>query len=149
MKTIVALVDFSDLTFKILKQAHKLAHAFGSHVIVVHVVPKEPTVVGIGVASPTVLREPTDEEIATDREKLDSLGESLTKFGVQTTTKQLRGATVESIVAEATHLHADLILMGTHGHGALYNFLVGTATSDVLKKAPCPVLIVPSTAKDA
>ncbi|HSJ02529.1 MAG: universal stress protein [Verrucomicrobium sp.] len=144
MKTLVALVDFSDLTFKVLKQAHTLAKAFDSHVIILHVVPLEPTVIGIGVAAPTILREPTDEEVAEDQEKLASLGESLTKFGVNASTRQLRGATVDTVVNEAKRLDADLILMGSHGHGSLYNLLVGTATTGVLKSATCPVLVVPA-----
>lgn len=148
MKTIVALVDFSDLTFKVLKHVHKLATTFGSRVEVVHVAPKEPTVVGIGVAAPTVLREPTDEEVAQDREKLEALGESLRKFGVDAATRQLRGVTVDKVIEETQRLDADLIVMGSHAHGALYQFLVGTATTDVLKRASCPVLVVPSTAKE-
>ena len=42
MKTIVALVDFSDLTFKVLKQAHAQARAFDSEVVIMHVPPKKP-----------------------------------------------------------------------------------------------------------
>jgi len=30
--------------------------------------------------------------------------------------------------------------MGTHGHGAIYDLLVGSTTHGVLEKAPCPVL---------
>lgn len=146
MKTIVALVDFSDLTFKILRQAHDLAKAFGSQVVILHVVPSEPTVVGFGVASPVVLREPTPAEVAEDAEKLTALGESLTKFGVQATTRQLQGATVASVLEETRSVGADLILMGSHGHGPLYNLLVGSATSGVLKEAPCPVMVVPADA---
>jgi nucleotide-binding universal stress UspA family protein len=144
MKTIVALVDFSDLTFKILRQAHDLAKAFGSQVVILHVVPSEPTVVGFGVASPVVLREPTPAEVAEDAAKLAALGESLTKFGVHATTRQLQGATVATVLEETRELGADLILMGSHGHGALYNLLVGSATSGVLKEAPCPVMVVPA-----
>jgi nucleotide-binding universal stress UspA family protein len=41
------------------------------------------------------------------------------------------------------NLEADLIVVGTHHHGALYQFLIGTYTADILKKARCPVLVVP------
>jgi nucleotide-binding universal stress UspA family protein len=34
--------------------------------------------------------------------------------------------------------------MGSHGHTAFYDLLVGSTTQGVLKKAPCPVLIVPA-----
>jgi len=35
-------------------------------------------------------------------------------------------------------------VMGSHGHGAVYNLLVGSVTAGVLKSAKCPVLVVPS-----
>jgi nucleotide-binding universal stress UspA family protein len=34
--------------------------------------------------------------------------------------------------------------MGSHGHGALFEFLVGSVTNGVLKSAKCPVLVVPA-----
>jgi nucleotide-binding universal stress UspA family protein len=34
--------------------------------------------------------------------------------------------------------------MGSHGHGALYNLLVGGTASGVIQKSPCPVVIVPT-----
>ena len=34
--------------------------------------------------------------------------------------------------------------MGSHGHGAIYELLVGSVTEGVLRKARCPVLVVPS-----
>jgi nucleotide-binding universal stress UspA family protein len=33
--------------------------------------------------------------------------------------------------------------MGSHGHNAFYDLLVGTTTHGVLRKATCPVVIVP------
>jgi len=35
-------------------------------------------------------------------------------------------------------------VMGTHGHGAMYHLLVGSAAKGVLKHATRPVLLVPS-----
>jgi nucleotide-binding universal stress UspA family protein len=39
--------------------------------------------------------------------------------------------------------------MGSHGHTALYDLLVGSTTHQVLRKAKCPVVIVPSPTKAA
>ena len=57
MKTIVALVDLSGLAFKVLKEAHKLARAFDSEVIILHVVAKEPVVVDVFDALRSNLKE--------------------------------------------------------------------------------------------
>ena len=143
MKTIVALVDFSDMTFKLLKQAHQLASAFGSEVILLHVVSPDPVVVDFGMA-PTVYRPPSPETIAAEGDRLSQLQESLEKFGVRTSTRQIQGTRVEDLIEECRRLGADLIIVGSHGHGAVYNLLVGSITSQVLKSAPCPVLVVPA-----
>jgi nucleotide-binding universal stress UspA family protein len=37
--------------------------------------------------------------------------------------------------------------MGSHGHGAFYDLLVGSTTQGVLKRATCPVVIVPTSKK--
>ena len=41
------------------------------------------------------------------------------------------GAVAEEILNQADELNADMIVMGTHGHGAVYNLLVGSATKGV------------------
>lgn len=143
MKTIVALVDFSDATFKVLKQAHAMARAFSSQVVIIHVVPPEPVVVDFGVA-PTVMHAPSEDTVKADEARLLELQESLTKHGVQASIRQFQGATLESLLDECRKVRTDLIIVGSHGHGALYNFLIGSVTADVLKRATCPVLVVPA-----
>jgi nucleotide-binding universal stress UspA family protein len=53
------------------------------------------------------------------------------------------GAVAEEILNQADVLNADLIVMGTHGHSAMYNLLLGCATKGVLKHSTRPVLLVP------
>ena len=143
MKTIVALVDFSDVTFKVLKQAHTLATAFGSQVVILHVVPPEPVVLDFGVA-PTVMREPSPETVQAEALRLRELEESLTKHGVQATSRQIHGTTLDSLLEECDKSNPDLIIVGSHRHGAFYSLVVGSVTAGVLKSANCPVLVVPS-----
>lgn len=144
MKTIVALVDLSDLTFKVLKQAHALAKAFDSQVIILHVVPKEPTVVDVGLVAQTILQDPSPKVIEQHQAQLLEMRDSLVKFGVDTTVQQLPGASVDAVLEETKKLKADLIILGSHHHSTFYNLLIGSVTDDVLKRAHCPVLVVPS-----
>ena len=45
------------------------------------------------------------------------------------------------IIAEATQRSADLIVLGTHGHGLL-DTLLGSTTEEVLRSTPVPILLV-------
>jgi nucleotide-binding universal stress UspA family protein len=143
MKNIVALVDLSDLTFKVLKQAHFLAVAFKSRVVILHVVPKEPAMVQVGLSSPVILQDPPPERVHQHHDRLIEMRDSLVKFGVDAVVRQMVGASVESVLEETRKLGADLIILGSHHHSTIYHLLVGSMTDDVLKHAHCPVLVVP------
>jgi nucleotide-binding universal stress UspA family protein len=65
--------------------------------------------------------------------------------GLTAVTICLSGASPsEIIVAQAKSLCADYVVMGSHGHGSLYDLLVGSTTGGVLRRAACPVVVVPS-----
>jgi nucleotide-binding universal stress UspA family protein len=59
------------------------------------------------------------------------------------------GPVVPRILEAAGSMPADLIVMGTHGRGGFDRFVVGSIVEKVLRKAPCPVLAVPSLTADA
>ncbi len=52
------------------------------------------------------------------------------------------GAAADMIVAAAKSLPADLIVMGTHGRGALTTLFMGSVAQGVLRHAPCPVMVI-------
>ncbi len=60
----------------------------------------------------------------------------------------VQGQTVEKILEEVERLNINLIIMGSHGHGAVYHILVGSVSEGVLHKATCPVVIIPLAAKN-
>ena len=53
------------------------------------------------------------------------------------------GSVVETILAQATALDADLIVMATRGHDGLLDHLRGSTTEQVLHRAGRPLLAVP------
>ena len=77
--------------------------------------------------------------------RLASLQEKLRADGVASECVQVVGAPVSHIAAEAERVDADYIVMGSHGHTALYELLVGSTTHGILKRATCPVVIVPAS----
>jgi nucleotide-binding universal stress UspA family protein len=48
------------------------------------------------------------------------------------------------VLSEAKRLHAELIVVGSHGHGLLYDALLGSVSADILRKSSLPVLVVPT-----
>jgi nucleotide-binding universal stress UspA family protein len=50
------------------------------------------------------------------------------------------GITHEEIVSKAKQLHADLIIMGSHGNEGSERFFIGSTIQRVIREATCPVL---------
>jgi nucleotide-binding universal stress UspA family protein len=53
------------------------------------------------------------------------------------------GSPAHSIVAVAKKWRADLIVMGSHGRGKVKGILMGSVSQDVLRDAPCPIVVAP------
>jgi nucleotide-binding universal stress UspA family protein len=66
----------------------------------------------------------------------------LRQAGLSTTTVVLEGAPKHLIVEEAERWGADLIVLGTHGHGPAGRFLLGSVAHAVVLHAPCSVEVV-------
>jgi nucleotide-binding universal stress UspA family protein len=52
----------------------------------------------------------------------------------------------ETLVRVAQERDAPALVVGTRGHGGLGKLLLGSTAEDVIRKAPCPVLVVRETA---
>lgn len=52
----------------------------------------------------------------------------------------------ESIVSAAEAENVDLVVVGTHGRGAIGRLLLGSVSDHVVRNAPCPVLVIRTTA---
>ena len=62
--------------------------------------------------------------------------------GPRATTEVLFGSPARAIVEAAETNRADLIVMGTHGHGAVMHLMMGNVAERVVRMAPCPVMTV-------
>ena len=52
------------------------------------------------------------------------------------------GRPYPTILDYASQQQVDMIVIATHGRGALTHMLLGSVTEKVVRKAPCPVLTV-------
>lgn len=73
----------------------------------------------------------------------DQFGEGLT-----TLTIAKLGNPKEEILATADEWNADLIVAGTHGRTGFDYFISGSVAEKVMRKAKCPVFIIPTKDED-
>ena len=139
MKTILVPIDFSDATTPVIDTAKHFATAFGSRLVLLHVTEPEPDFVGFE-PGPLAVRQTVARDIKAEHQKLDALKASVNLPDVLAL--HIQGPAIDKILHEAAEQQAGMIVIGSHGHGALYELLVGSVTAGVLKAAPCPVLVV-------
>jgi nucleotide-binding universal stress UspA family protein len=112
-----------------------------------HVTAPDPEFVGYA-AGPQTVRDQVARRYREVHQRLQAEAEVLRESGLDAIAVLAQGPSVETILKEARRLGVDLIVMGSHGHGAVYHLLVGSVSQGVLKKSPCPVMVVPSPARD-
>ena len=140
---LLAAVDFSGFTDPILAAVDRIAAAAPeTRVWLLHVAEPDPSFVGYE-AGPAVVRDQVAAEYRRERQQLQALAERLDRPGREVTALVVQGAIADTVLAEASRLGIDLIVMGSHGYGALAELIVGGVSKVVLKRAPCPVLIIP------
>ena len=139
---ILAAVDFSPVTEQVLQTLMQMAATLPAQVWLVHVAPPDPAFVGYD-AGPDVVRGQVATELHASHLQLQKLADRLRAGGVETTALQLQGKTVETVISEANKLPASLIVLGSHGHGAVYNMLVGSVAEGIVRESKVPVLLVP------
>ncbi len=142
MKTILAPVDFSGATAAVVSEAARLALAIQGRVVLLSII-QPPVITSEYAPLMENMAEITAAGEKAAAKHLSKLQESLQQQSVPTETVQLNGAPIQHIIEQAKKIPADYIVMGSHGHTALYDLLVGSTTHGVLLRATCPVVIVP------
>jgi nucleotide-binding universal stress UspA family protein len=148
LKKILIAVEDSEYSEIAAEYGFALAEKFGAHIALVHVNDVLPTTTP-GLADP-LLNEPMvtmmPEAIALQEEASNRLFDRLTanrdKTNVATFTQL--GNARDEILATAEEWHADLIILGTHGRTGFDHFISGSVSEGVVRRARCPVLIIPS-----
>jgi nucleotide-binding universal stress UspA family protein len=138
MDKILIATDGSAASQEAVEFGVELAHEENATAIFVHVIPLDPIPMngyGFAAAIPQDLgdddRLPLEEaEAVAEREDVPSNGKLLT------------GNVVDEIVTYADNLDADLIVVGSRGHGKLASMLLGSVSRGVLSESKRPVLVV-------
>lgn len=135
-KTILHPSDFSDNARHALDIACQIARAHDAKVVVLHAF--SPSVLAIGEVPPVMHEVENEEEI---ERQLSQIQSSIPDVKIEY--KAVNGHATETIVDAAQSMHADLIVMGTFGRTGFRRFFLGSVADHVLRRAPCPVLVVP------
>lgn len=125
-----------------LDTARVQARAYDAGVVILHVARPEPNFVGYSVGPQTV-RDAEAAELRDEHRQLEAMQREITQTGLECKALMVAGPTVEKIIEVAGEERARLIVMGTHRHSALRDWLVGSDSKGVLHDAPCPVLLIP------
>ena len=138
---ILACIDFSDATAGVIGETATLACATKAEVELLYVVPEEHEfpMLSPGAAVATTTVPDRAAALAHTREFVGLLQ----KVGVKAEAKVVSGNVVDEIIAEAESQRPQRIIVGSHGHSALYELVVGSVAEGLLRRSPVPVVIVP------
>ena len=148
MRRILCPCDFSDFSRRALDHAAALAKWYESTVTLFHVCAVAPTAV-YAPASPIL-----PSMILTGEDR-DEVLASMKRFAATEVDASIpiefeitEGTAAAEILARARAMPSDLIVMGTHGRSGFERLLLGSVAEKVLRKAACPVLLVPRRVAD-
>lgn len=143
LKRILTATDFSQPSQVALKYAAALAKAFSAEVILSHVLEKPDFLSSL----PPVAEGYFPPNLAEIQEKhaRSQCEQALAAVGLPNAkVLLLHGSPAHELTTLATKENVDLIIVGTHGRGAIAHLLLGSVAERVVRSAPCPVLTVRS-----
>lgn len=138
LKKILVPTDFSSHSEKALRYGTELAGKFGSELHLMHVVEPLPIFFAEGAYVPP---DSTAEMKSAAKKKLEEF-DSVPQSRFQVVRSVVEGHPFVEIVKYAKEANIDLVIVGTHGRGAIAHMLLGSEAEKVVRKAPCPVLVV-------
>lgn len=143
MKNILVAIDFSPVSEAVVERGAAIAKAFGAALWLLHVAAPDPDFVGYE-PGPQSVRHSVAAGLHDVHRRLQERSAALRERGIDCTALLVQGSTPETIGREAGRLDADLIVLGSHGHGVLRRALLGSVSEHVLHHAARPLLIVPA-----
>jgi nucleotide-binding universal stress UspA family protein len=142
LNSVLVATDFGKTSSAALNYGRNLARAFGGTLRLLHVVD---AVVMVSAAEfyPTGTSDLQAELVATASAQLDALLTTEDRVRLRAEPAVRASDSVAGTIIEfAKQTHVDIIVVGTHGRGPVGHFLMGSVAEQVVRNAPCPVLVV-------
>ena len=140
IKRILVPLDFSTSSRRALDYAAGMALPFEASLHLVHVC-EVPTMMTASMDAYAIAYSDWSQRLGEEAER-ELVKIATTLKGRKVTTEVLFGNPARAIVEAAGTNDADLIVMGTHGHGAVMHMMMGNVAERVVRMAPCPVMTV-------
>jgi nucleotide-binding universal stress UspA family protein len=146
MSTVLLATDGSQLSTDALRRAVEILghdHRFVTLAVVppayVPTASLSPMEVHPTLVDPLLEQELEEEQVAASDVEVHELDGVL---GIEAEHLVETGEPGEMICEVAERVGADVIAVGSHGHGMLKRVLIGSVSTHVLHHAPCPVLVI-------
>ena len=150
IKHILCPIDFSEFSHHALDCAVAMARWYDARVTLLHVFANWPIVNAIpplGPATVDAFSLRPDDRQALERELMEAAGVHAGDVAITVLLREAPDIHRE-ILAQADSRDADLVVMGSHGRSGFDRLLLGSMTEKVLRKAKCPVMVVPRRVGD-
>lgn len=146
MKTILVAIDFSNATPLVLEQAKLQAKSHGARLHLIHVIEPEPSYAAYGFTPNEVpaLQEYQGEAKRRATDKLQKLAREASVGLPDSTAVVAEGSPLRCIANCVEEQQADLLVLGSHGHGAIASLLLGSVAEGMVRRALVPTLVVPA-----
>ncbi len=139
-KRILVPLDGSPRAESAIPVAARIARTLGSSVVLLQVA-TTPLDYGPYYTQPSKYsRAVIDTELEEANKYLQGVAKSSELAGVSTEVKALTGAVAPAILDQS--LHADLIVMSSHGYSGLVRWMLGSVADKVTRHSPIPVLVL-------
>ena len=133
-------VDFSDCSMRALSYAMSLAQEADAQLIAVHVI-KIAEDVSDRLKFPIINLEEYRKRYEQDsRERLEQAIPEAVRAYCRVEAQVVAGRAYREVLRVAEEQHADLIVIGGRGRGAVERLVFGSTTNHVVRQASCPVL---------
>jgi universal stress protein A len=139
---IVHPTDFSKASGAAFATALDLARQNRAELILLHVLPPPAPLIGDGYIAPAMYDELEALARRDAQKQLATLLARAKRARVRARSVLADGVPYDRIPRAARSLHADLVVMGTHGRTGLSRLFMGSVVERVIPRAPCAVLAV-------
>ena len=140
---ILVCIDLSESTEEVIKKTEEIAKTLSSKLWLLYIAEPDPDFVGYEVG-PQSVRDSLAKKFHDEHRLIQEIADRMRKANLDTTALLVQGPTVETILKEASKLNVDMIVVGSHGKGMMYQLLVGSVSEGLLHNAECPVLVIPT-----